>query len=193
MDDFSLPGTPNIYGVEPSEANYIQPLRKPLSSMSPVIVRGPAGELRAVVGASGGPRIISSVLQVLLRWPLLILCAWCMWCMPTCGACWQGKEMAGDINWTETICVYCHIRFIDNTRLEPCARQLRLCYWLATALHNCLQQPHMYCIRGVLSVLPESCCWHVQSALQSLRRAAECKAGGTSPTSSSGPVQQSPS
>ena len=67
MDDFSKPGVANTYGVEPSVANYIQPRRKPLSSMTPTMVLGPQGELRVVVGASGGPRIITTILQVLLR------------------------------------------------------------------------------------------------------------------------------
>ena len=35
--------------------------------MSPVIVLGPGGQLRAALGASGGPRIVSAVLQTLLR------------------------------------------------------------------------------------------------------------------------------
>eukprot|EP00887_Chlorella_sp_A99_P000435 scaffold17.g435.t1 len=66
MDDFSSPGQANVYGLVPSRNNLIAPGRKPLSSMSPIIVEQ-QGQLRMVVGASGGPRIISSVLQALLR------------------------------------------------------------------------------------------------------------------------------
>lgn len=66
MDDFSTPGQHNIYGLPPSVANFIVPGKKPLSSMSPMIVQQD-GRLRAVLGASGGPRIISAVLQTLLR------------------------------------------------------------------------------------------------------------------------------
>ena len=74
MDDFSTPGQPNTYGLAPSAANYIRPGKRPLSSMSPTIVlqeQAVNGVLtpavRAVVGASGGPRIISTVVQVLIR------------------------------------------------------------------------------------------------------------------------------
>ena len=39
MDDFATdPEKPNIYGFLPSEANMIFPGRRPLSSMSPMIV-----------------------------------------------------------------------------------------------------------------------------------------------------------
>lgn len=66
MDDFSTPGQPNLYGLQPSPANYIRPGKRPLSSMSPLIVEQ-AGQLRLVLGGSGGPRIISAVLQALVR------------------------------------------------------------------------------------------------------------------------------
>ena len=66
MDDFSTPGQSNGFGLAPSEANYIEPFKRPLSSMSPTIItRG--GEVVATVGASGGPRIITAVLQTLVR------------------------------------------------------------------------------------------------------------------------------
>lgn len=66
MDDFAaMPGKPNAFGLIQSEANAVAPRKKPLSSMSPTIaVRN--GKAAFVVGASGGPRIISSTLQVLL-------------------------------------------------------------------------------------------------------------------------------
>ena len=73
MDDFSSPGQPNAYGLAPSVANYIQPGKRPLSSMSPTLVFRPdvmqhgALRLRAVLGASGGPRIITATSQVLMR------------------------------------------------------------------------------------------------------------------------------
>ena len=67
MDDFSSPGVPNGYGLAPSEANYIAPGKRPLSSMSPTIVLDKSGAVFAVAGASGGPRIITSTAQVLLN------------------------------------------------------------------------------------------------------------------------------
>ena len=68
MDDFSSPGVPNGYGLAPSEANYIAPGKRPLSSMSPTIVLDDrTGAIFAVAGASGGPRIITSTAQVLLN------------------------------------------------------------------------------------------------------------------------------
>ncbi|RMD82633.1 MAG: gamma-glutamyltransferase [Candidatus Dadabacteria bacterium] len=66
MDDFSLrPGVPNVYGLVGSHANAIAGGKRPLSSMAPTIVLQ-GNDARLVLGASGGPRIISATLQVLL-------------------------------------------------------------------------------------------------------------------------------
>jgi len=67
MDDFtSSPGRPNAFGLIQSAANAIAPGKKPLSSMTPTIaVRD--GKAIYAAGASGGPRIISATLQVLLN------------------------------------------------------------------------------------------------------------------------------
>ena len=68
MDDFVLaPGIPNKYGLVGGEANAIAPHKRPLSSMSPTLVFHPKGELVAVLGAPGGPRIITAVAQTLLH------------------------------------------------------------------------------------------------------------------------------
>lgn len=67
MDDFSLqPGVPNAYGLLGSEANRIEPGKRPLSSMSPTVVLED-GSARLAVGASGGPLIITGTLQTLLN------------------------------------------------------------------------------------------------------------------------------
>lgn len=66
MDDFAAePGRGNAYGLVQSARNAVAPGKRPLSSMSPTIVlRNDQPYL--LLGASGGPRIISSVLNVLL-------------------------------------------------------------------------------------------------------------------------------
>lgn len=67
MDDFlTVPGERNAFGLEQSERNLPQPGKWPLSSMSPTIVLDERGAAELVVGGSGGPRIISASLQVLL-------------------------------------------------------------------------------------------------------------------------------
>jgi gamma-glutamyltranspeptidase/glutathione hydrolase len=67
MDDFaSKPGTPNMFGLVQGEANAIQPGKRPLSSMTPtIIVRD--GRLFMTVGAPGGSRISTAVMQVILN------------------------------------------------------------------------------------------------------------------------------
>jgi gamma-glutamyltranspeptidase/glutathione hydrolase len=68
MDDFTtVRGAVNAYGLTQSDANLPEAGKRPLSSMSPTIVVDADGNVRAVAGASGGPRIISGTGQVLLR------------------------------------------------------------------------------------------------------------------------------
>jgi len=67
MDDFTTrPGEPNMYGLIQGQANKVEPGKRPLSSMSPTIVTKD-NETVLALGAPGGPRIISGVLQVLYR------------------------------------------------------------------------------------------------------------------------------
>jgi gamma-glutamyltranspeptidase/glutathione hydrolase len=66
MDDFSAkPGAPNMYGLVGGDANAIAPGKRPLSSMCPTIVLR-AGRPWLVLGSKGGPRIISTVLNILV-------------------------------------------------------------------------------------------------------------------------------
>jgi len=67
MDDFSAkPGAPNGYGLIGGDANKIEPRKRPLSSMTPMIVMKD-GEAVLATGSPGGSTIITSVLQVALN------------------------------------------------------------------------------------------------------------------------------
>ena len=67
MDDFaSSPGSQNAFGLIGYEANSIKPAKRPLSSMSPTIVLTPEGEPLMTIGAAGGSRIITTVLQIIV-------------------------------------------------------------------------------------------------------------------------------
>ena len=68
MDDFaSQPGTPNQFGLVQGENNAIAPGKRMLSAMSPTIVLDRQGNVLLVLGARGGPRIITGVSQVILN------------------------------------------------------------------------------------------------------------------------------
>jgi gamma-glutamyltranspeptidase/glutathione hydrolase len=67
MDDFaSKPGTPNAFGLVQGEANAIAPGKRMLSAMTPTVVLRD-GQPVLVTGASGGPTIITGVLQVMVN------------------------------------------------------------------------------------------------------------------------------
>ncbi len=67
MDDFaSKPGSKNMFGLIQGEADAIAPHKTPLSSMTPTILTRD-GKVFMVVGAPGGPTIISAVLQTILN------------------------------------------------------------------------------------------------------------------------------
>ncbi|KAJ5342393.1 hypothetical protein N7541_011517 [Penicillium brevicompactum] len=67
MDDFSIPGSSNSFGYIPSEANYIRPGKRPLSSMTPAIVERPDGNLFLLSGSAGGSRIITATVQNIIH------------------------------------------------------------------------------------------------------------------------------
>ena len=68
MDDFSAsPNQPNYFGLLGTHANRIEPLKRPLSSMTPTIVFN-EDKPYLVTGAQGGSRIITAVLQVILNY-----------------------------------------------------------------------------------------------------------------------------
>jgi len=67
MDDFSSkPGVANSYGLTGGYANSIEPGKRPLSSMAPTIILKD-GKPILILGARGGSRIITGVLQVILN------------------------------------------------------------------------------------------------------------------------------
>lgn len=67
MDDFSVkPGEPNIYGLTGGAANAIEPEKRMLSSMTPVIVEKD-GKLFLVAGSPGGSTIPTTVFQVIIN------------------------------------------------------------------------------------------------------------------------------
>ncbi len=67
MDDFAAkPGSPNLFGLVLGEANAIAPGKRPLSSMVPTIVLK-NGKPFLALGAPGGSRIITAVLQVMVN------------------------------------------------------------------------------------------------------------------------------
>jgi gamma-glutamyltranspeptidase/glutathione hydrolase len=67
MDDFSSkPGVPNAFGLLGGEANAIEPKKRPLSAMTPIIVLK-EDKPYLVLGSPGGSKIINVVLQVILN------------------------------------------------------------------------------------------------------------------------------
>lgn len=68
MDDFAArPGKPNLFGLVQGEKNKVEPGKRPLSSMTPTIVLRRDGSVWFALGARGGPRIISAVMQSVIN------------------------------------------------------------------------------------------------------------------------------
>ena len=68
MDDFAArPGRPNLFGLVQGERNKVEGGKRPLSSMTPTIVMTKEGKPWFALGARGGPRIISAVLQSVIN------------------------------------------------------------------------------------------------------------------------------
>jgi len=67
MDDFTAqPGEPNMFGLIQGKANAVAPKKRMLSSMSPTIVTK-NDTTRMVLGAAGGPRIITATFHNFLN------------------------------------------------------------------------------------------------------------------------------
>ena len=68
MDDFAArPGKPNMFGLIQGERNKVEPGKRPLSSMTPTIVLRKDGSPWFALGARGGPRIITAVLESVIN------------------------------------------------------------------------------------------------------------------------------
>ena len=68
MDDFAArPGKANMFGLIQGERNKVEPMKRPLSSMTPTIVMRKDGSPWFALGGRGGPRIINAVLQSVIN------------------------------------------------------------------------------------------------------------------------------
>ena len=67
MLDFSIPGVSNSFGYFPSEANYVRPGKRSLSSITPVIATRPDGTISLVAGSAGGSRIITATVASIIH------------------------------------------------------------------------------------------------------------------------------
>ena len=67
MDDFAAaPGVPNMFDLIQGEANAVGPGKRPLSSMTPTLVKKD-GKVMMVIGSPGGPTIINTVLECIVN------------------------------------------------------------------------------------------------------------------------------
>ncbi|KAJ0861129.1 putative aminoacyltransferase, Glutathione hydrolase [Helianthus annuus] len=70
MGDFSVPTEISSDSLPPSPSNFIRPNKRPLSSMTPIIVLKDE-QLVGVIGGSGGMNIIPAVAQVFINYFIL--------------------------------------------------------------------------------------------------------------------------
>ncbi|KAK8770471.1 hypothetical protein V5799_013061 [Amblyomma americanum] len=67
MNDFSTPGTRDFHGFPPAKQNDIEGGKRPMSSLSPIVVVDRNGDVKFLGSATGGARIATSLSQVLIR------------------------------------------------------------------------------------------------------------------------------
>lgn len=66
MNDFSVPNLDNLFFLPPSPNNFMAPHKRAVSSMSPTIITDSHDDVRLVIGAAGGTKIVSAVSSVRL-------------------------------------------------------------------------------------------------------------------------------
>ena len=64
MDDFSYPSRGKTGSYRQTGINYIEPGKRPLSSMAPTIILDDNDKVRMIVGGSGGFKITTAIAQV---------------------------------------------------------------------------------------------------------------------------------
>ncbi|XP_032308326.1 glutathione hydrolase 1 proenzyme isoform X2 [Drosophila ananassae] len=62
MNDFAVEN--NMYGLPQSQANVIDATKRPMSSQSPILLTDKSGDIRLILGAAGGSKIIPAVVEV---------------------------------------------------------------------------------------------------------------------------------
>lgn len=67
MEDFSQYSRSNSFGLAPSRYNFPASGKRPLSSTAPTVILNELGFPDLIVGASGGSRITTSILQTIVR------------------------------------------------------------------------------------------------------------------------------
>jgi len=67
MNDFSIGGAPNMFNLPPAPSNVIDERKRPMSSMSPMILADKNGNVKMLTGAAGGSKIISGLVEVIAR------------------------------------------------------------------------------------------------------------------------------
>jgi gamma-glutamyltranspeptidase/glutathione hydrolase/leukotriene-C4 hydrolase len=67
IDDFSFPNATEVYGLEPNAMNFVQPGKRPASSMAPLIFLNDKNQPVFATGGSGGGRIVSAVISTTWR------------------------------------------------------------------------------------------------------------------------------
>ncbi len=100
LDDFTTSSGANAFGLIQSDRNCPAPGKRPLSSMNPTIVLADDKPV-AIAGASGGPRIISGTVQVLLSMLVFGDDAGAAVVRPRMHHQWQPDELRVEEAWTD--------------------------------------------------------------------------------------------